>query len=101
MGFFLPAPGAGGALEGADYLGGDPTPVEVPLLRLDLLAVHPAGVHPGRVECHVISEIPVRRDGIRVIPGGPRLFLLVGDYVVVARPALPLAERGPVRGPQV
>src|SRR5215210_9551664 len=34
---YLPAPGAWGAFERTDYVGGDPTPVEVPFLRLDLL----------------------------------------------------------------
>src|SRR5215208_3397498 len=31
---YLPAPGAGRTFERADYVGGDPTPVEVPFLRL-------------------------------------------------------------------
>src|ERR687897_902763 len=99
---YLPAPGAGGALERADYVGGDPTPVEVPLLRLDPLPVHPAGVHPRRVERHVVLELPVRREGVGVAPGDPPLATLIGeDDVEVARPALPLAERGPVRGREV
>src|SRR5918995_7529674 len=98
----LPAPGTGGALERADYVGGDPTPVEVPLLRFDPLLVHPAGVHPRRVERHVVLEFPVRRDGVGVTPGDPPLATLIGeDDVAVARPALPLAERGPVRGREV
>src|SRR3712207_3756883 len=50
----LPAPGTGGALERPDYLRGDPTPVEAPLLRLDLLPIHPAGVHLRRVERYVV-----------------------------------------------
>src|SRR5215212_197005 len=97
----LPAPGAGSALEGSDYLRGDPTAVEIPQLRLDLLAVYPASIHLRGVERHVLSEIPIRRNRVGVVPGGPRLATLVGDDVVVARPALPLAHRGPLRGPQV
>src|ERR687893_1434720 len=84
----LPAPGTGGALERADYVGGDPTPVEVPLLRLDPLPVHPAGVHPRRVERYVVLELPVHRDGVRIAPGDPPLAtLIVEDDVVVACPA--------------
>src|SRR5215204_6387851 len=37
----LPAPGSRGPLERADYVGGDPTSVEVPFLRLDLLSPAP------------------------------------------------------------
>src|SRR4030095_3214301 len=51
---YLPAPGAGGAFERADYVRCDPTPVEVPFLRLDLLPADPAPVHPGRVEGDVV-----------------------------------------------
>src|SRR5215217_7714824 len=101
MDFSLPAPGAGSALEGSDYLRSDPTAVEIPRLCLDLLAVYPAGVHRRRVERHVVFETLVRRNRAGVVPGGPRLATLVGDDVVVARPALPLAHRGPLRGPQV
>src|SRR5215212_10981476 len=97
----LPAPGAGSALEGSDYLRGDPTAVEISRLRLDPLAVHPASVHLRRVERHVVFEAPVGRNGVGIVPSGPRLATLVGDYVVVARTALPLAQRDPARGSQV
>src|SRR5215204_4452908 len=44
-GFLLPASSTGTALERTDFLRCDPTAVESPLLRLDLLPLHPAGVH--------------------------------------------------------
>src|SRR5215210_376356 len=97
----LPAPGSWSALERTDYVGGDPTPVEVPLLRLDLLPPDPARVHLRRVESHVVSEVREKRRRVRVEPCGPRLFALYRRNVVVTGPALPLAVRAPSRGLQV
>src|SRR5215212_2350892 len=97
----LPAPGSRGALERADYVGGDPTPVEVSLLRLDLLPSDPAGVHLRRVEGDVVSEVRKRRRRVRVEPCGPRLLALFRRKVVVAGPPLPFAVRTPSRGLQM
>jgi hypothetical protein len=41
MRFFLPDPGTGSALERPDYVGSDPTSIEVPLLRHDGLLSTP------------------------------------------------------------
>src|SRR5215210_5651209 len=97
----LPAPGAGATLERTDDVGSDPTAVEVPLLRLNLLPVHPARIHRRRIEGHVVLETGVGGNRVRVEPGGPALPSLVGLDVVVACHALPLAERGPLRERQV
>src|SRR5215218_6557535 len=87
----LPAPGSRSTLERADYVGGDPTPVEVPFLRLDLLPPDPAGVHLRRVEGDVVSEVRERWRRVRVEPRGPRLLTLFRRNVVVAGPPLPFA----------
>src|SRR5918995_4470464 len=96
---YLPAPGAGGAFERADYVGCDPTPVEIPFLRLDLLPLHPTSIHPVRIECHVIFQSFELRHRVGIVPGdvllGFRLagyLVLCGD-VVVAGAALPFAVR--------
>src|SRR5215210_8594082 len=52
----LPAPGSRGTLEGADYIGGDPTSIEISFLRPDLLPPDPTPVHPGWVESDVVCE---------------------------------------------
>src|SRR5215211_1737810 len=77
---YLPAPRSWGALERADYVGGDPTTVEVPFLRLDLLTPDPASFHLRRIERHVVFEGSEGRHRLRVRPGD-RLFglLLSGD----------------------
>src|SRR5215212_3825945 len=97
----LPAPGSRGPLERADYVGGDPTSVEVPFLRLDLLSPDPAAVHLRRVEGDVVSEVRERRRRVRVEPRGPRLLALLRRNVVVAGPPLPFAVRTPSRGLQM
>src|SRR5919107_1511362 len=86
----LPAPSSRGTLERADYVGGDPTPVEVPFLRLDLLPPDPAPVHLRRVEGDVVSEVRERGCRVRVEPRGPRLLALFRRKVVVAGQPLPL-----------
>src|SRR5918994_859711 len=73
---YLPAPGTGSALERAAYVRGDPTPVEIPFLRLDLLPADPAPVHPGRVEGDVVFEIGERRRRVGVEPRRPPLRAL-------------------------
>src|SRR5215207_4652995 len=98
---YLPAPGSRGALERADYVGGDPTPVEVPLLRLDLLPPNPAPVHPGRVEGDVVFEAGETRRWVGVKPRRPPLRPLLYSNVVVTGPPLPLAVRAPNRGLQM
>src|SRR5918997_573899 len=80
---YLPAPGAGSALERADYIRGDPTPVEVPFLRLDLLPPDPAPVHFGRVEGDVIFQFFERAHRVGIVPGCPLLGLLLAGYLVV------------------
>src|ERR687890_685652 len=97
----LPTPSSRGTFEWADYVGGDPTPVEVPLLRLDLLPPDPAGVHLRRVEGDVVSEVRERWRRVRVGPSGPRLLALLRRNVVVAGPPLPFAVRTPSRGLQM
>src|SRR5215204_6089030 len=103
---FLPAPSSRGALEWADYVGGNPTPVEVPFLRLDLLPPNPASIHLRRIERHVIFEGSESRHRVRIRPGDPLLGLLIsGDIVprcnvVVAGAALPFAMRSVARLPQ-
>src|SRR5919112_209306 len=97
----LPTPGSRGALERADYIGGDPTSVEIPLLRLDLLPPDPAPVHLRRVEGDVVSEVRERRRRVRVEPRGPRFLTLFRRNVVVAGPPLPFAVRTPIRGLQM
>src|SRR5215210_5568640 len=87
----LPAPGSWSALERADYVGGDPTPVEVPLLRLDLLPPDPAGIHLRRVEGYVVSEVREGRRRVRVGPRSARLLAPFRRNVIVAGPSLPLA----------
>src|SRR5918998_1957503 len=102
----LPAPGAGDALERADYVRGDPTPVEIPFLRLDLLPPNPASIHPGRVEGDVVFEAGERRRRVGIVPGGTFLGLLLAGYlvlcgdVVVAGTALPFAQRSVARPSQ-
>src|SRR5215211_402910 len=98
---YLPAPCSRGALERADYVGGDPTAVEIPFLRLDLLPPDPAPVHPGRVEGHVVFYACERRRRVGVEPRRPRLRPLFRGCVVVTRPPLPLAVRASARGLQM
>src|SRR5215213_1967289 len=74
---YLPAPCSRGALERADYVGGDPTAVEIPFLRLDLLPPDPAPVHLGRVEGHVVFYACERRRRVGIEPRGPHLPLTV------------------------
>src|ERR671916_2251263 len=68
---YLPAPGTWGAFKRADYVGGDPTPVEVPFLCLDLLPPDPIVLDPRRT---------------RVIPDG--LLSLTWFYSPVAHEVL-------------
>src|SRR5215203_2420985 len=89
----LPAPGAGAALERTDYIGGDPTPVEVPLLRLDLLPPDPTPVHLRRIEGNIVPQVRERRRRVRVEQRGPRFLPLSRHSLVVVGPSLPLAER--------
>src|SRR5215203_2180436 len=98
---YLPAPGSRGTLERANYVGGDPTPVEVSLLRLDFLPPHPAPVHPGRVERDVVFQARKRGRRIWIEPGGPRFFSIRRHDIVVAGQALPLAVRASTRGFQM
>src|SRR5215203_3719720 len=94
---YLPAPGSRGALERAHYVGGDPTPVEVPLLRLDFLPPHPAPVHPGRVEGDVVFQAGETRRRVGVEPRRPPLRPLFCSHVVVTGTPLPLAVGTPAR----
>src|SRR5215203_612201 len=93
----LPAPGSWGAFERADYFRGDPTPVEVSLLRRDLLPPDPTRVHLGRVEGHVAFDAGERRRRAWVEPRRPRLCPILCGHVVVTGPPLPLGVRAPVR----
>src|SRR5215213_11190276 len=98
---YLPAPCSWGALERADYVGGDPTPVEVPFLRLDLLPPNPAPVHLGRVEGHVVFEASETRRRVRIEPRRPHLRPLFCGHVIVTGSSLPLTVRAPNRGLQM
>src|SRR5829696_1830709 len=80
---YLPAPGAGAAFERADYVGGDPTPVVVPFLRLDFLPPDPAPAHPGRVEGDVVFEAAETRRRVGVEARGSPLRPLFCSHVVV------------------
>src|SRR5215204_844164 len=97
---YLPAPGAGGALERADNIRGDPTPVEVPFLRLDLLSPDPTSIHPVRIERHVVFEAGERRRRVGIEPRRLPLCPLFCSHVVVTGAPLPLAVRAPGRGLQ-
>src|SRR5215204_2746905 len=94
---YLPAPGSWGAFERADYVGGDPTPVEVTFLRLDLLPPDPASVHLGWVEGHAVLEAGERRRRVGVDPRRPHLCLLFCGRVKVTGPSLPFAVRATMR----
>jgi hypothetical protein len=48
---YLPAPGAGGAFERANYVGGDPTPVEVPDAFLPLTRLYTNKAHTNLLVC--------------------------------------------------
>src|SRR5215208_1975397 len=98
---YLPAPCSRGALERADYVGGDPTAVEIPFLRLDLLPPDPAPVHLGRVEGHVVFYACERRRRVGIEPRGPHLRPPFCGRVEVAGPSLPLTVRVPCRGLQM
>src|SRR5215212_3893864 len=96
--FYLPAPCSRAALEGTYYVGGDPTPVEVPFLRLDLLPPDPARVHLGWIEDYAVFDASEGRRRVGIEPRGPRLHPLFCGRVKVACPSLPLAVRAPTRG---
>src|SRR5215211_485831 len=98
---YLPAPCSRGALERADYVRGDPTAVEVPFLRLDLLPPEPAPLHLGRVEGDVVLEAREGRRRVGIEPRGPRLRPPFCGRVEVAGPSLPLAVRAPYQGLQM
>src|SRR5215210_3547049 len=95
---YLPAPCSRSALERADYVRGDPTAVEVPFLRLDLLPPDPAPLHLGRVEGDVVLKAREGRRRVGIEPRRPRLRPPFCGRVEVAGPSLPLAVRAPYRG---
>src|SRR5215212_1057086 len=89
-----PAQRAGRALERPDQVRRDPAAVEVALLRVDLLVVHPRRVDAAGIEREVVAQRLVARGRVGEAPGARADAALADDGVEVARRALELAPGG-------